>query len=309
MIGKVKTLREVHRIGGDYLDAATTLLQRVRRAHPTAGLLEAADLQWWWRTPRPTDQLPQCFWVDELDRPAAAVIATDWGGAIALDPIVMPDAGPDRVAHVIERGLAHAAACGFGAVDIVIDQADHLLRQVLARHGFEMAAAGSEAPSAGLSVATSWLAADARPAISPLHRGYRLARRADMGSRPHHMARRSGDGVEARLRQTSLYRPEFDLVVLDSHDNVAAYGLFWFDPQTSTGLVEPMRTEDEHQRRGLARHVLTAGIDQLAKAGAARVKVCYRPGHPAARDLYLGAGFEADKETVVLSRPGLERAP
>ena len=45
---------------------------------------------------------------------------------------------------------------------------------------------------------------------------------------------------------------------------VAAYGLFWFDPATATGLVEPMRTEDDHQRRGLARHVLTAGVDLLA---------------------------------------------
>jgi len=37
------------------LEAVTALLQRVRSAHPTAGLYEAADLQWWWRTPRSTD--------------------------------------------------------------------------------------------------------------------------------------------------------------------------------------------------------------------------------------------------------------
>ena len=38
-----------------YLAAVTELLQRIRGAHPTKGLFEAADLQWWWRAPRSTD--------------------------------------------------------------------------------------------------------------------------------------------------------------------------------------------------------------------------------------------------------------
>src|SRR5215213_8551447 len=50
--------------------------------------------------PRSTHNVPQLFWFDHLDRPEAAVIATDSGDRIALDPIVMPDATPDWVAHV-----------------------------------------------------------------------------------------------------------------------------------------------------------------------------------------------------------------
>jgi GNAT superfamily N-acetyltransferase len=90
--------------------------------------------------------------------------------------------------------------------------------------------------------------------------------------------------------------------VLDGHSQVAAYSLFWFDPVTATGLVEPMRTEAAHQRRGLARHLLGAGIDRLTAAGARRVKVCYGPGNRAARNLYFGAGFESGKQTAVFSR-------
>jgi ribosomal protein S18 acetylase RimI-like enzyme len=78
--------------------------------------------------------------------------------------------------------------------------------------------------------------------------------------------------------------------------------LFWHDPETATGLVEPMRTEDDHQRRGLARHLLTTGIDLLAEAGAERIKICYEPDNPAARGLYLSVGFEPDRQTVVYSR-------
>jgi len=112
--------------------------------------------------------------------------------------------------------------------------------------------------------------------------------------------------VETRLRQTSLYRPDIDLVVLDHDNSVAAYGLFWYDSKTATGLVEPMRTGDNHQRRGLARHLITTGLDRLATAGAERIKICVEPGNPAASALYLDVGFEPVKETLVFSRPASE---
>jgi GNAT superfamily N-acetyltransferase len=291
----VSALREQHLVGRDSLEAVTALLQRARSAHPTAGLYEAADLQWWWRTPRSTDDLAQLFWVDDLGRPDAAVIATDWGDRIALDPMFMPDATPDWAAHVMARGLAHAGESGFDAVGLEVDRADQVLSDVLVGHGFEITGGG---------VVETWLAADARPTISPLHADYRLSSRLDTMQRPHHMisAKRNHPDPEARLRQTSLYRADLDLVIHDSHDSVAAYGLFWYDPVTATGLVEPMRTEDEHQRRGLARHILTTGIELLAQAGAERIKICYEPDNPASSHLYLSAGFEPDRQTVVFSR-------
>lgn len=292
-------MREQLRVGLHYLEDATALLQRVRSAHPTIGLYEAADLHWWWRTPRSTDHLPQLFWFDHLGRSEAAVIVTDWGDRIALDPIVMPDATPDWVAHVIERGLAHASESGFGAVELEVDRADDDLREELFGHGFAIKEDG---------LVETWLAADARPEISALHEDYRLSSRLDTTLRPHHMIKRNGPDVEQRLLQTSLYRPDLDLVVVDRDDNYAALGLFWYDPETATGLVEPMATEDDHQRRGLARHVLTTGIDLLAKAGAVRIKIIFEPDNPASSGLYLSVGFEPVKQTVVLSGRANTRA-
>jgi GNAT superfamily N-acetyltransferase len=285
--------REQHVVGLDCVRAVTTLLQRVRRAHPTAGLYEAADVQWWWRTPRRTDALPQLVWFDDLGRPEAAVIATDWGDRVALDPIRMPDASAEWVAHVMERGLQHAVASGFDTIGLEVDRTDAVLRDVLVAHGFDIDGDG---------VVEAWLRADARPDVSPLAPGHRLSDRLDTMSGPHHMVARSGPDVEARLRQTSLYRPDLDLLVLDRHDRVAAYGLFWFDPTTATGLVEPMRTEDDHQRQGLGRHVLTAGLDRLVEAGATRIKICFEPDNAAATGLYLSVGFEPVAQTVVFSR-------
>lgn len=183
-------------------------------------------------------------------------------------------------------------------LDVAIDRDDRVMRGVLIGQGF------TDVPDDRLGVVSAWLKVDARPPVSALHEGYRLCSRLDTLHRPHHMAGRNGPEVEARLRQTSLYRPKFDLVVLDDRERVAAYGLFWLDAEAGAGLVEPMRTEMGHQRRGLARHVLTSGIDHLAEAGAERIKVCFRPTNVAARELYIGVGFEPDKQTAVLSRRG-----
>jgi GNAT superfamily N-acetyltransferase len=288
-----------YRVGRSYLDDVTLLLQRIRAAHPTAGLYEAGDLQWWWaQRSRPTDDLAQLLWFDESGRPDAAVIITSSGGQVQFDPIVMPGATADWVGRVMECGLAHASHSGFETVCLEVDQRDAVLREILFDLGF-----GVEEDV----LVETWLAAESRTEVSPLREGYRLSSRVDSMQRPHHMTKRNGPDVEVRLRQTSLYRADLDLVVLDRNENVAAYGLFWFDPVTSTGLVEPMRTEDDHQRRGLARHILTTGIDGLVKAGARRIKICFEPDNLASSHLYLSVGFEPDRRTGRFTGPTARR--
>jgi GNAT superfamily N-acetyltransferase len=303
----VHELQEERRVGLRYLNDVTLLLQRIRATHPTAGLYEAADLQWWWsQRLRPTNELSQLFWFDRHGHAQAAMIATDTGSQVQLDPIVMPDASPELVAHVMERGLAHASESGVESVCLEVDSANRLLREMLIGRGFVIEEGG---------LIETWLAADTRPEISPLQDGYRLSSRLDELQRPHHMIKRNGPGVESRLRETSLYRPDLDLVVYGksdgksdatsdaTSDRVAAYGLFWFDPTTATGLVEPMRTEDDDQRRGLARHILASGIDMLVKTGAKRIKICFAPDNPASSHLYLSVGFKPDRRTILLAGP------
>lgn len=287
-------LREEFRVGVGYLEAATVLLRRVRSIHPTSGLFEAADLQWWWRTPRLTDNLGQLFWFDDLGRPEAAVFVTQWGETTSFDPIVLPNANAEWVPHVVGRGLAHARESGFKTVEVMVDRADDVVLEALVDRDFTI-------NDGSTNDAETWLTAEKRLQVTPLHKDYRLSSRVQTAQFSHHMIQRSGPEVEIRLQQTSLYRPDLDLVILDNHDRVAAYGLFWFDPETCTGLVEPMRTEDDHQRRGLARHLLTSGIERLVGAGATRIKVVFRLNNQAARDLYLGVGFEPVKKTVVLT--------
>jgi GNAT superfamily N-acetyltransferase len=155
---------------------------------------------------------------------------------------------------------------------------------------------------AGDEDTTSWLDAARRPPVAPLPEGFRLRSRAEAGDRPHHFARRNGERVAERLAECSLYDPELDLFVEAPNGDVAGYGLFWPDPITRVGLVEPMRTEDEYQRRGLARHVFTAGVDRLASRGCERMKVSYWDLNPGAKKTYLGAGFQPDHSSRVYRR-------
>lgn len=218
----------------------------------------------------------QLFWLDE-EGPVAAVLLTDWARAWQCDPVVVPG-GPVPVAAVWERALEAVAA--LDAVEVLARDDDGELIGLLRAAGF---VAGDD--EGGIT----WLEADDRPAPVAPPAGFRLVDRV-RATGPHPMRRRSGEQVESRLRQTSLYDPSLDLAALTADGDVVGYALFWFDPVTAVGLVEPMRVEDAYQRRGLARALLTEGLDRLAARGARRLKVGY--GTEAARALYTGVGFQ-----------------
>jgi ribosomal protein S18 acetylase RimI-like enzyme len=128
-----------------------------------------------------------------------------------------------------------------------------------------------------------------RPAVPALSEGFVLIDRTQRRGVPHPMRHRSGDSVAQRLEQCPLYDPALDLAIETADGRVAGYSLYWFDPTTKVGLVEPVRVEDEFQRQGLARAMLSAGLDRLVTRGAQRMKIAYETDAAAA--LYQDVGF------------------
>jgi len=290
-------IREVRASGLEYLVLATELLQRARLADAEAGGWEAADLQWWWRTPRRSDTVDQLFWIDE-EGPVASVVLTDWGRAWGCDPIVVPGDSIVPLPAVWARAVEAIDSLALDAVEVLACDDDFKLLGLLAGDGFV-----ADDGQSGIT----WMNAEDRPDVAALPEGFVLVDRACETTRPHPMRRRSGEEVEARLRQCSLYDPGLDIAVEAADGQAAGYALFWFDPVTEVGLVEPMRVEDAYQRRGLARAMLTAGLDRLAKHGARRLKVGYATD--VARGLYVGAGFRVTSTSRSYSwrRPPLGR--
>lgn len=279
----VRVARRVHLAAGVvYLDLVTRLLQRARNNHPTAGLWEAADLQWWWRRDQHPDPARQTFWLDD-EAPVAAVILTDWNGHWGCD-VISATGNPSTVLDIVwPNALEQIDRFERGTVEVAARDDDVAMVEALTLAGFELT---------GEAAVETWMGAGDRPEVSPLPKGFALLSRTDTPERAHHMVSRNGEHVAARLAECSLYRPELDLAVYASNGDIAAYGLFWADPVTGVGLVEPMRTEDAYQGLGLARHVLTSGLDRLAGHGCSRLKVSYLDGNDVAKHLYLSTGFK-----------------
>lgn len=276
-----------------YLPLATALLQRMRLKRPTGGIWEAADIQWWSRLDQAASgDDSHLFWLDERAEPVAAVLLTDFART-QCDVFVLPD-DPGFAREVWRAALTRTRE---RAGD---DRAEFPVRHDDAVGIAELSAAGLRpSPADEDNVVTCWLDADDRPAIPPLAAGYRLVTRADAQNRPHPMITRNGPQVEQRLRRCSLYRPELDLSVLAPDGQTAGYGLFWADPVTGVGLVEPMRTEQAHERRGIASHLLAEGLARLAAHGCTRLKVCNDLG------IYRRAGFLplSTATAAIYSRP------
>lgn len=275
---------EVSLSGLAAVELATKLLQRARLAGGDDGLWEAADVQWWWRTPRRSDEVEQIFWTD-AEGPVGAVLATEFRGTWQCDPILVAGAGIEPQI-VWERAVEQALSLRPDPVEVPARDDDRELIELLRTRGFV----------AGEASAIAWLDARARPPVAAPAEGFLLTDRTAREGTPHPMRGRNGDAVEDRLRQCSLYDPTLDLAVEAPDGAIAGYSLYWFDPVTNVGLLEPMRVNDEYQRRGLARAMLTAGLDRLAQRGATRLKVGYSTDIAGA--LYTGSGFRRAATTT-----------
>jgi len=269
------------------LNATTTVLQRARLADPLGGMWEAADVQWWWRRPRATDELALPVWFDQAGPVAVAGLAA-WEDTWQADVFAVPSIVDEQD---VWAATLEAAGHRGQALQVLVSDGDPPLAGLAIQSGFAMT---------GEVSGTAWMDAGQRPPVAQVE-GFAIVDRLTRADRPHPMITRNGALVQARLRQCSLYDPALDLAVEDADGRVAGYALFWFDHTTLVGLLEPMRVEDEYQRRGLARMLLTNGLDRLGRKGARRLKVGFETD--AARNLYLGAGFVQTSIDRLLIRP------
>jgi GNAT superfamily N-acetyltransferase len=268
--------------GFQYLELITALLQRARLTDRRAGVFEAADLQWWWRRDQHADPTRARFWIDGDNTPIGGLVFTDWGRSWGCDVITAHEDPTWAINAIWPVALERMDMLTDAAVDVAVRDDDPITGLLLSENGF--------APAGPAAVTCTLPAAD-RPRVGKLPPGYRLKSRAIQPRTPHHMVARNGVHVAQRLLECSLYRPEMDLYVETNDGDLAGYGLFWADPVTRVGLVEPMRTEEAHQGRGLAGHVLTTGLDLLTRHGCTQLKVTYMEDNEVSRRLYLGTGF------------------
>jgi mycothiol synthase len=81
------------------------------------------------------------------------------------------------------------------------------------------------------------------------------------------------------IQRCPLYRRDLDMLAAAPDGTIASFATFWYDDATRTVYIEPVATVPEHQRKGLARAVITEGLRRVQRLGAVRAFVGgYEPG-------------------------------
>jgi predicted N-acetyltransferase YhbS len=65
-----------------------------------------------------------------------------------------------------------------------------------------------------------------------------------------------------------LYRRDLDLVAVAPDGSIAAFCTIWFDDVTRSAYFEPVATVPAHQRHGLAKALMSEGLQRLQRMGA-----------------------------------------
>jgi ribosomal protein S18 acetylase RimI-like enzyme len=271
----------------DALRTATELMASAWRAGSTLVAGTPAAIQWWYALSHPDplgDHLR--LWYDG-DRPVAwswhespELEVHTWTGDTAADTAVFRVI-VETALDEADRGevAAFAAEDDAGAVDVLTDL------------GF--------APSGRRLSQWQRRLADGPVSPAPLPDGCRIRglkgpeefeARVAVHRAAFPTSRLTVEKYE-RLLTVPNYRLEDDLVVEGPDGRLAAFALGWWDPVGRVAEFEPVGTHPDHQRQGLSKALVTAGLDRFFETGARTVQVYADTSEVAAEGLYKAAGF------------------
>lgn len=140
---------------------------------------------------------------------------------------------------------------------------------------------------------------DGPPAPAPLPDGYRLRTLAGIAEIParvevHRAAFAPSHMTVERYERVAAsphYAMDRDVVVEAPDGSLAAFTVAWLDPVARVGELEPVGTDPDHRRRGLALAANRHALGLLYEAGARDVIVFSEADNAASEALYAAAGF------------------
>lgn len=138
------------------------------------------------------------------------------------------------------------------------------------------------------------------PAPRPLPAGYTVrafAGETEIESRveAHRSAFQSPKMTAAMHRKvmaSACYRQDLDIVCATADGTIAACTIVWLDEANRVGIFEPVACHADHQRKGLARAVMTEGLRRIHAMGATVAHVMSHGEDSAGAGAYRGLGFE-----------------
>lgn len=222
--------------------------------------------------------LEDVTWLWELDGQLVAVLMPDGGPGEAHmleHPELRTPELEEAMLTVAEEHLAITTADSMRQLCVWSPAPDRLRQAILERRGY-----ARDTPAA-----TQWrrqLAGDIPMApsapgytIRSLGDGLELLERCYASGLGFHAGdirvavdNRSDPTWYRNIQTAPLYRRDLDLVAVAPDGAIAAFCTVWFDDATRSGYFEPVATVPAHQRRGLARALMTEGLRRLQRMGA-----------------------------------------
>jgi ribosomal protein S18 acetylase RimI-like enzyme len=100
------------------------------------------------------------------------------------------------------------------------------------------------------------------------------------------------------------YRAELDWLVETPDGTPVAFCLVWLDERNRAAVLEPVGTDPDHRRRGLARAAILGALHTARQLGAESARVCARgdDDYPSARATYQSLGFHPFARNVSFER-------
>jgi mycothiol synthase len=201
---------------------------------------------------------------------------------------------------VAEERLAVPGGEAGRKIFILANEHDHLRNEILVRRGY---------------VRDAWVEFQRRRPLSmpipeaPVAQGYTIRSLGDASElparslvswktfHPDEPIEKHGDwSWYYNVQRAPFYRRDLDLVAVAPDGEFAAFCTVWFDDVNRTGAFEPVGTAPAHQRRGLGKSLMCAGLRQLQRSGARMAYVgSYSEG---AHALYASAGFTEYERSI-----------
>jgi ribosomal protein S18 acetylase RimI-like enzyme len=107
-----------------------------------------------------------------------------------------------------------------------------------------------------------------------------------------------------QVMRTWPYREELDWLVAAPDGTPVAFCLVWLDEHNRVAALEPVGTDPDHRRRGLARAAMLGALHAARRLGAASACVSPRgdDDDPSARATYQSLGFRRFARNVTFER-------
>ncbi len=294
--------------------AMQALVMNGRAAGIPAHYPHLGDLGWWYFYRLPEDELrPYTYLVDDPDHPsrllAWALLDSQWG---TLDVFTQPELWEtsfhtEILAWAKEQAEPLARNNGKTSIRTMwVSEQDAWLRRTLEAQGFHSATSGSVCLEISLETFPP------EPSLPP---GFRVCPVSD-DSRIETRARAQYASFEnempfvryldryQRFRNSLVYDPQLDLMVLSPDGRAASFCICWVDPLNQVGEFEPVGTHPDFQRQGLGRAVMLAGLQRMRDRGMRQAIVSTGSQNTPAIKLYEAIGFRV-RENLLTYEEGI----